>query len=56
VHDETQAHVELVSAFLTITNPREIHMYLETFTALSRLAVTGKPARTLINEAIAELK
>jgi hypothetical protein len=55
VHDEFQAHVELVSAFLTITNPREISMYLETFATLSRLAVTGKAARKLINDALSEL-
>lgn len=56
VHDEFQANVELVSGFLTITNPREIHMYLETFTTLSRLAVTGKAARGLINEALSDLE
>jgi hypothetical protein len=56
VHDQLQANVELVSGFLTITNPREIHMYLETFTTLSRLAVTGKAARRLISEALSDLE
>lgn len=56
VHDEFQANVELVSGFLTITNPREIHMYLETFATLSRMAVTGKAARRLINDALSELE
>ncbi|MFF1819010.1 helix-turn-helix domain-containing protein [Kribbella sp. NPDC058245] len=53
--DNSQANVELVSGFLTITHPREIAMYAETFTALSSLAAYGAAARRLIMSALAEL-
>ncbi|MGW5188947.1 helix-turn-helix domain-containing protein [Kribbella sp. NPDC004138] len=55
IFDSTQANVELVSGFLTITHPREIAMYAETFTALSKLAVYGSTARALIKASLAEL-
>ncbi|TDW21620.1 helix-turn-helix domain-containing protein [Kribbella kalugense] len=55
VFDNAQANVELVSGFLTITQPREIAMYGETFAALSKLAVYGSTARTLIKAALADL-
>ncbi|GAA3594929.1 helix-turn-helix transcriptional regulator [Kribbella ginsengisoli] len=55
IFDNKQANVELVSGFLTITNPREIGMYAETFTALTKLAVYGPRARNLIAEALREL-
>ena len=47
--------MELVSGFLTITHPREIAMYAETFTALGKLAVYGSTARALIKASIADL-
>ncbi|MDX3004488.1 helix-turn-helix transcriptional regulator [Kribbella solani] len=55
VFDNAQANVELVSGFLTITHPREVAMYAETFAALSSLAVYGAAARRLITGALAEL-
>jgi transcriptional regulator with XRE-family HTH domain len=55
IFDNTQANVELVSGFLTITHPREIAMYAETFTALSKLAVYGSTARALIKASLADL-
>jgi hypothetical protein len=39
IFDSSQANVELVSGFLTITHPREIAMYAESFAALAKLAV-----------------
>ena len=55
IFDSAQANVELVSGFLTITHPREIAMYAETFTALSKLAVYGSTARALIQASLADL-
>lgn len=55
IFDNLQANVELVSGFLTITHPREISMYAESFAALARLAVHGSHARRLISGALAEL-
>jgi transcriptional regulator with XRE-family HTH domain len=55
IFDNKQANVELVSGFLTITNPREIAMYAESFTTLAKEAVYGSRARTLITAALAEL-
>ncbi|WP_440105896.1 DUF5753 domain-containing protein [Streptosporangium sp. H16] len=47
--------VELVSGHLTITQPREIAMYGDTFAALAELAVYGSDARALITSAITAL-
>ncbi|MEU8914600.1 helix-turn-helix transcriptional regulator [Streptomyces nigrescens] len=55
IFDEAQVNVELVSAFLTITQPHEISMYAHTFAGLAELAVYGAPARTLITAAIDSL-
>ncbi|MGY5124792.1 helix-turn-helix domain-containing protein [Streptomyces nigrescens] len=55
IFDEAQVSVELVSAFLTITQPHEISMYAHTFAGLAELAVYGAPARTLITAAIDSL-
>lgn len=52
VFDDAQASVELVSAHLTLTQPREVAEYVRTFTELSRVAVYGAPARRLITAAI----
>ncbi|GGZ74738.1 transcriptional regulator [Streptomyces bluensis] len=56
IFDDAQVNVELVSAFLTIAQPHEIHMYAQTFAALADLAVYGAPARTLITSAIDSLE
>ncbi|MFF9860366.1 helix-turn-helix domain-containing protein [Streptomyces tendae] len=55
VFDDSQVNVELVSAFLTITQPHEVGMYARTFAALADSAVYGAPARTLITSAIDSL-
>lgn len=52
IYDDEQVAVELVSGYLTITQPREIAMYAQTFTTLSEQAVHGATARRLIAEAI----
>ncbi|MEV8376188.1 helix-turn-helix transcriptional regulator [Kribbella sp. NPDC056861] len=56
VFDNSQANVELVSGFLTVTHPREIAMYAETFAAFAKLAVYGPAARALIVAALDELQ
>jgi transcriptional regulator with XRE-family HTH domain len=50
--DDDQVTVELVSGHLTITQPREVAMYADTFGKLSSLAVYGAEARGLITSAI----
>ena len=55
IFDDRQVNVELVSGWLTLTQPREIAMYAKTFGDLSQLAVRGAQARTLITAAIGEL-
>jgi transcriptional regulator with XRE-family HTH domain len=56
IFDDAQVSVELVSAWLTITQPNEIAMYARVFSALGELAVYGAPARALIASAITELR
>jgi len=46
--------VEAVSAGLTITQPREIALYVKAFTELSEAAVYGPGARSLIAAALNE--
>ncbi|MFI0487456.1 helix-turn-helix domain-containing protein [Actinomadura sp. 9N215] len=48
--------VELVSGYLTITQPYEIGMYFEAWERLSALAVHGRPAREVITTALADLE
>lgn len=55
IFDNALANVELVSGFLTITQPREVAMYADSFTTLSKLAVHGSRARQLISAALAEM-
>lgn len=50
--DAAQANVELVSGFLTITQPIEVAMYADSFAALAKLAVLGSDARCLITAAL----
>jgi transcriptional regulator with XRE-family HTH domain len=52
VFDDRQVNVELVSGWLTLTQPREIATYGRTFGELSELAVRGAQARALITAAI----
>jgi transcriptional regulator with XRE-family HTH domain len=53
--DNAQVNVELVSGFLTITQPREIAMYERGFAELAEVAVYGKHARALIAAAISAI-
>jgi transcriptional regulator with XRE-family HTH domain len=48
VFDERLVHVETISAEISVTQPREIALYLSAFTALADSAVYGPAARTLI--------
>jgi hypothetical protein len=52
IFDTTQVNVELVSGWLTLTQPREIATYAKAFSDLSDLAVRGANARALITKAI----
>ncbi|MEV6922912.1 helix-turn-helix transcriptional regulator [Dactylosporangium sp. NPDC051485] len=55
IFDEERVTVELISGFLTITQPREIAMYVHAFDSLAGQAVFGAAARTLIASAITAL-
>jgi transcriptional regulator with XRE-family HTH domain len=54
--DDKRVSVELVSGWLTITQPREIAMYAQAFARLSDLAVRGAAARKLVTAAIDALQ
>jgi transcriptional regulator with XRE-family HTH domain len=53
--DEERVSVELISGVLSVTQPREIAMYLRDFTDLVGIAVHGQPARDLITKALSDL-
>ena len=52
IFDQTQVNVEMISGWLTLTQPREIAMYGQAFNDLTDLAVRGAEARALITKAI----
>jgi hypothetical protein len=52
IFDQAQVNVELISGWLTLTQPREIDMYGKAFNDLTELAVRGAQARALITKAI----
>jgi transcriptional regulator with XRE-family HTH domain len=52
VFDDSQVNVELISGYLTITQPSEVAMYADAFARLTKLAVVGTEARRLITAAI----
>ena len=54
--DDHQAAVELVSGYLTITQPHELSMYTQAFAELSALAAFGVAARSLIRNALAAIE
>lgn len=56
IFDTAQVNVELVSGYLTITQPREVAMYADTFAALADNAVYGAKARALITAAMDSLR
>jgi transcriptional regulator with XRE-family HTH domain len=49
--DEQRAHVELLSAQVTVTVPTEVRLYLKAFDGLAALAVSGDQARNVIRAA-----
>jgi len=55
VFDDVRVNVELVSGWLTITQPHEIALYVQAFAELSKVAVYGAAARGLITDAITAL-
>jgi transcriptional regulator with XRE-family HTH domain len=52
IFDEHRVNVELVSGWLTITQPREVAAYVLAFNSLAAMAVHGAAARGLITAAI----
>ncbi|MFE6100793.1 helix-turn-helix domain-containing protein [Streptomyces laurentii] len=52
IYDATQVNVELISGYLTVTQPSEVAMYADTFAELAALAVYGAAARTLITSVV----
>ncbi|WUV17642.1 hypothetical protein OG352_23760 [Streptomyces sp. NBC_01485] len=52
IFDTAQVNVELVSGFLTLTQPSEVAAYADTFAAMDKLAVYGIEARALIKAAM----
>lgn len=56
IFDNAQANVELVSGYLTVTQPNEVAVYADTFAQLAGLAVHGTEARALITAAIDSLR
>ncbi|MFE7545564.1 helix-turn-helix domain-containing protein [Streptomyces platensis] len=56
IYDAAQVNVELISGYLTITQPSEVAMYAETFAELAALAVYGPAARALIASAMNALR
>ena len=52
IYDAAQVNVELVSGYLTLTQPSEIAAYADTFSGLAEMAVYGAKARALITEAV----
>lgn len=56
ISDSRLVIVELVSGFLSVTNPSEVEMYLRSWERLFRLAVHGDGARSLIRAALDQLR
>ncbi|WP_344747316.1 DUF5753 domain-containing protein [Kribbella aluminosa] len=56
IFDDAQVNVELISGYLTITQPGEVAMYADAFARLSKIAVVGAPARRLIASALEALE
>ncbi|MFF7992425.1 helix-turn-helix domain-containing protein [Kitasatospora xanthocidica] len=51
IYDTAQVNVELISGYLTITQPSEISLYAEAFAELAAIAVHGAAGRRLITAA-----
>lgn len=55
VFDDESVQVELLTAFVNVTEPGELATYVKAFGQLQEMAVYGAPARALIASAIASL-
>ncbi|MEQ4721276.1 helix-turn-helix transcriptional regulator [Nonomuraea sp. B19D2] len=55
IYDDKRVFVELLSAGVTVTQPREIALYIKGFTELASNAIYGNKARALITAALASL-
>ncbi|MFD5682036.1 DUF5753 domain-containing protein [Streptomyces bacillaris] len=55
IFDAAQVNVELVSGYLTMTQPDEVAAYADTFAELEESAVHGEEARALIRAALESL-
>lgn len=55
IYDKAQVNVELVSGYLTLTQPSEVGAYADTFASLADMAAYGENARRLITTAINSL-
>lgn len=55
IFDDQQVLVELATAEVTVTQPREIRLYERTFASLAEMAIYGAAARTLITSAVSSL-
>lgn len=56
IYDDRLVHIESISAELTVNQPREIALYVRAFDELSRQAVFGRAAASLIREAVLVLR
>ncbi|MFD9906770.1 helix-turn-helix domain-containing protein [Streptomyces sp. NPDC059063] len=56
VFDDERVHVELLTAKVTVTAPTEVEVYLRAFARLSRMAMYGPRARSLIGKAMDTLR
>jgi hypothetical protein len=55
IFDDSLVQVEGVSAGLDVTQPTEVALYARTFALLQRSAVSGQPARELIQQALSDI-
>jgi len=55
IFDDRLVHIEAVSAEISVTQPREIELYLRAFTALAKSAVYGADARAIVMSELAAL-
>jgi transcriptional regulator with XRE-family HTH domain len=53
IFDDVEVNVELVSGYLTVTQPIEMGLYLQAWSALTDAAVFGQKARDLVAQAVA---
>ncbi|MGH3678978.1 MAG: DUF5753 domain-containing protein [Natronosporangium sp.] len=55
IFDDAQVNVELVSGWLTVTQPREVAMYAQVFAELAEVADYGAAARSRLTSAVEAL-